>query len=178
MRMALTAKRMKKYMQMVSKAARRGRTVKGYCSLEELYLKEGKVFSKEPLSRTEECELLDLLAGSRDLFQMRQCYMNASKLAIGCDCLKFCEGLTGCVIPITHAWVSFKGRPIDVTWIRHKEDTPTNDLELLMSRIRHNIKTWTYIGVEISREKLHEVIFSRTLWGSVRELEIVPQNLS
>jgi hypothetical protein len=129
------------------------------------YHKHGKEFSHLPLSTDEEDELRALLRHSRGTFYRRECWKNAAVIAVPSK-LTFCEGYgisKKLPIPINHAWVCFKGRPIDVTW----GDTHMVSGRNIMKRIRRNIRENEYFGVEVDRKDLVDAMCDTKVYDSV-----------
>ncbi len=129
-------------------------------SEEAQYLKIGKWFSREPLSAFER-ESLGLML--RDIYPFRpgECYMNAFKIAQErAGQLTFCEGFAAGIWPVNHAWVSYKGRAIDVTWpvqwkARFVYKMAVN-VETIMQRVEHNLKNCSYLGIEVPGDVIRD----------------------
>ena len=137
-----------------------------HSGLEGIYLNEGKEFSKRPLTPQDEIELLEFVKNSK--YKQKECWKNATKIALdSTDTIKFCEGFGvshRIPIPIHHAWISFKGRAIDVTW--GKEHVISSDANIL-KRIKKNIAESEYFGVEITKSELIECIHETMVYDSV-----------
>lgn len=133
-------------------------------SVEYVYLTEGREFSNQPLSPVEETDLLGLLA--RGTYTQKECWYNASVLAVSNQGLTFCEGYAvrdKLPIPIQHAWVTFKGRAIDVTWGNtYTVRSPKN----ILARIRNNIAYSIYFGVEITYKELSASLCETDVYDS------------
>jgi len=141
-----------------------------YSGIEDLYFKSGHLFSQEPLSVADMFDLGELLRGVvRYRFRPRECFMNAAKLAFDVNGLVYCEGFAWCgIIPVQHAWVSFRGRPIDVTWPKKDDgelaqgriDKVTVSLKKILSRVAYNIGACSYYGIEVANNYLREHILA------------------
>lgn len=121
------------------------------------YRRLGKMFSSVPLGTQDAEELGRLLAGIH-AFRVGECYMNAVKIAMKQKSLIFCEGIASGLWPVEHAWVSYKGRAIDVTWPLTWEKgrgdncaryRGSQKAELIMKRVVNNLATCRYYGLEI-----------------------------
>lgn len=149
----------KPWLQAVSQLAPR--------SQEAVYLELGHEFSREPLSEHQKDRLAILLRGIHD-FRPGECYMNAGKIALEHDCLKFCEGLAAGLWPMAHSWVSFEGRAIDVTWPtawKTRLIKSAKKIETVMQRIEHNLKNCTYYGVEIPTRVFRRHVLKEKCWS-------------
>ena len=142
-------------------------------SQDATYHRLGKYFSNKPLSISEK-ERLAPLIGNVHPFRVGQCYMNAGKLVLARKALKFCEGVAGGPWPMAHAWVSFEGRAIDVTWPlswkngrsqKSARFPGTLSAEIIMRRVEHNIANCTYKGIEIETPIIKKHFFAHRRYG-------------
>ncbi len=128
-------------------------------SQEAQYIKVGKWFTREPLTAFER-ESLAIMLRNIHAFKPGECYMNAWKISQERDALIFCEGLAAGMWPVPHAWVSYKGRAIDVTWpVQWKQRfvyKSAINIETIMQRVEHNLKNCVYFGVEVPAEIIRD----------------------
>lgn len=120
-------------------------------SQEAQYLKLGKWLSTEPFGASDLADIADMLKGIHN-YKPGECYMNAWKIATSRRALKFCEGFAAGMWPVPHAWVTYKGRAIDVTWPtdwRLGHVGAAKNIGIVMDRVEHNLKNCSYLGVEV-----------------------------
>ena len=120
-------------------------------SMEAQYLRLGKWLTKDPLAK---CDLDFIAHELKNIHAYRpgDCYMNAWKIATNRDVFTFCEGYAAGLWPVPHAWVTYKGRAIDVTWPTRWERGhvgPARSIATIMQRVEHNLKSCSYLGVEV-----------------------------
>lgn len=139
-------------------------------SQDAAYFRLGHKFSSVPLDAKERHELGQMLANIR-AFRVGECYRNAGEIALEQEKLIFCEGVAAGNLPVTlsHAWVSYKGRAIDVTWPTSLERKsgyrPSMAAEQIMKRVVHNLKTSEYWGIEIPRSIISKHFFKYERWS-------------
>ena len=76
-----------------------------YYSINDLVLHLGQYFKPAPLPP-------NIKFGP-----IKQCYANATQLALEHPNLIYCEGLANCIIPVSHAWcITQEGNVVDNTW--------------------------------------------------------------
>ncbi len=89
-----------------------------------------------------------------EAMEPKQCFANATKLAIGSDNLVYCEGFASGVIPTSHAWcLDLKtGLVVDPTWVGIDEDRD-------------------YFGIPFTNKFLLKTIHSRGMYGIIENWE-------
>lgn len=115
------------------------------------YLRLGRWLTKEPFS-FDDLEYIASQLKNIHAYKPGECYMNAWKIVTNRDVFTFCEGYAAGLWPVSHAWVTYKGRAIDVTWpTRWKRGHfgPARSIATIMQRVEHNLKSCSYLGVEI-----------------------------
>ncbi len=135
------------------------------------YRKHGRLFSNEPLTKADELELGRRICGFQS-YRVGECYMNAAKIATRREELKFCEGVAMGLWPVPHGWVVFKGRAIDVTWPtswgnRNVANERAFSFDEVMARVRENIASSTYWGIEVPTDLLHEHLLKRECYSPI-----------
>lgn len=136
-------------------------------SEEAQYTRIGKWFSNEPLSSSSLDEVTERLC-QLYAYKPGECYMNAGRIAVEIDEFTFCEGFAAGFWPVSHAWVSFKGRAIDVTWptrLEPKRIRKSRSKLVIRERIAHNLANCHYFGVEIPRELLRAHLSKCKTWS-------------
>lgn len=83
-----------------------------------------------------------------ELHVPKGCYRNASLAALVCDDVKYIEGIAmGRILPVSHAWIEYKGEIYDPTWEKF------NDLDQC-----------EYLGVEVPKEYVERMVDSDIPW--------------
>lgn len=155
----------KSYLEMMDKASSR-------CSVriaESYYLELGRPFENRPFTPRELKAISGVLAlyGS---YRTGECYYNAAGIALADPSLKFVEGIAMGPIPLSHAWVEFEGRPIDVTWPATygsgKHETARTATQIA-ERIRVNLRDSAYWGVTIPTKMLRSEMLRRKIGSPI-----------
>lgn len=140
-----------------------------YASLEDLTLKEGRLFDSTPFTDAELNELKELL--SRGDYKLGQCYRNAMSIALDYhgDMLQYAEGFAkgSAIIPVHHAWLVFKGKAVDVTWRKMKNLRIVP--ETLLARIKRNQAEAAYFGYTVPHDYLGKHIMATLAYSPVAE---------
>lgn len=144
----------------------------GRASEERFTLKNGREFSVEPLTSDEKSQLLDLFRRIHAKDTAKACYRNAWQLveagnAAGLD-FEYVEGFANSLIPTGHAWASWKGKPIDVTWSKDMLTRGRHtSAQKMVDRINENIIGNAYYGYEIPLSYLRDFIHRNGTTGPV-----------
>lgn len=141
-----------------------------YASFFEMVDKEGKFNLNEPLSKKDEGVLMDALVELEcHEPQIKQCYKNAFLLTqIGKDRdldFEYTEGYGATLIPTFHAWVTWKGRAIDVTW-RGDEFTLEPGAKNMLNWVKRNITETPYKGITIPFDYMQRLTCARKAYLS------------
>jgi len=151
-----------------------GAGVYKYRSMEEAVVSEGHSFSDVPLSPSEEKPLRNVLRFMlrRERPQTKQCYMNAFNLCHAARMveagmgLTYSEGFGEHMIAAGHAWGSYLGRAIDVTWRESYKDTRYS-VDAVLNRVRWNIVNCSYYGFEVPWDYVQKLVMRKRVYLSV-----------
>lgn len=136
--------------------------------------RKGVAFPGTPPTEAELKELEPVLKIARRhcRFRLRECFMNAfilAETAEKLDCpLAYAEGIAHDMIPVTHAWNTWKGKVVDLTWRGDHSDQRTS-LKSMLERIRHNAANHLYLGVDIPLKTVRRTMYSAKAYTSVIE---------
>jgi hypothetical protein len=115
-----------------------------YCGLEDFVLRHGRRW-----------QLRDLPKGV-EAGRIRECFKNASDLALNDDAYVYCEGYaTGYILPVQHAWcLDRNGAVVDTTWVERSPDSGEPE----------------YIGVAVRTDYLREQVLKAATYEGVIDL--------
>ena len=133
-----------------------------YCA-EDYVLDRGRLYDSNPLT-SEERKIVLEVAGNRN-YEQGACFYNAQILTgMGSQQgFRYVEGFAvGHIIPVIHAWVTFNGKVIDLTW---RVDKPCRKGRL-GDRILGVIPAGhAYYGVEFDTVDVMERLFKTEIAG-------------
>jgi hypothetical protein len=144
-----------------------------YQSQEALVAAEGMAYSNEPLTPEEKRELKKLLAAhlKYNRPKVKECYMNAYRLAKTAERmgipLLYAEGFGHNLIHTGHAWGSYHGKPIDLTW--RELDDRAYSVKAVLERIEKNIQGNGYVGFTVPISYLEALQLKHRIYCSAMD---------
>lgn len=156
--------------EQISKLMRQKPNGYRYPNMEGMVATEGRAFSSESLNVEEKVELKKLLQVhlKHHRPKVRECFCNAYHLAktaqrMGIP-LQYAEGYGHNLIHTNHAWGSYHGKPIDLTW-RDLGDEK-HSVDAVLKRIEHNLANSGYVGFEVPLAYLEKLMLKHRVYAS------------
>jgi hypothetical protein len=128
-----------------------------YSSMEEYVLKNGLLMESAPFTDELRKDLREVLRLMTD-YPIKQCFWNAQETVSMLDGFQYVEGLAlDPMVPIAihHAWTTYKGVIVDVTWRPNGSPLDrTRSAATLVTHVERNAANIAYWGIVIARPKV------------------------
>lgn len=129
-----------------------------YPTIYRYFLKHGKSYPSLKMNAQELFEIKNHVKNFKTLYQKKQCFYNAQKLAQNTAC-KYAEGfLMSGIFPMAHAWNTLNGKVIDFTMYHANGGKP------ILGEIPAG---WEYFGVDFSTDIIRKLWSETGIAGSI-----------